>query len=361
MRGKELIDSIIVHKNGEHQGLYDKPWWDTLETWVDQGYPRDPKTGSPENTTVYFDFDMEEVGGWFDLHPIEGFSELVAETDRWEITRNGSGASFKRWKNKSGTPEHIDFLMTSRDVWEKDYRGALKVTKSRILSEQNKVTLKNARDRGVWTFFGQSGLWEIMRASLGDICMFETLLTDPEWVLEFNRDYTDFYIGMYDLLFSETDLPDGIWLYDDLAYKNGPFCSPKVLEELFAPFYKEIADFIHSKGLPIVFHCCGQMETVLPIIVQCGYDALNPMERKAGCDPLKFAKKYGDRMAFIGGLNARTLESGDVDRIIRESDQLISGMKNIGAPFVFGSDHSVSSIVRYQDFKAMVDHFKEVR
>ena len=255
--------------------------------------------------------------------------------------------------------EHVDFKMVTREIWEREYRHRLIARSSRLSIDNDKKSLQAARERGVWAFFGHLGLWEILRSSLGDICMFESLLLDPDWVLDFNRVYTDFYKEMYKLQFEYVGLPDGIWFYDDLAYKNGIYCSQDILYKLFAPFYEEIVDFFHDYDLPVVFHCCGAMEGALQLIVDCGFDALNPMERKAGCDPLKFARKYRDKLAFIGGLDAITLESGNMDKILREADELIEGMRDAGAAFIFGSDHSVSSNVKYSDYKKLVDYFKE--
>ena len=357
MNGKEVIDSLIRNKKAPRMGLYDSPWSDTLDAWASQGYPVNPDTGKPESPYVQLGFDMASVGGGFDWMPLQGHREVLEETDEWEITRNGAGAVFKHWKHKSGTPEHVDFRMTSREVWEKDYRQAVQPSASRVSAEDYRTALEAARKRGVWAYAGNSGLWEIMRASMGDMCMFETFLLDPGWVLDFNRVYTDFYKSMYDILFAAAGLPDGVWLYDDLAYRNGTYCSPAALDKLFAPFYKEIADHIHSYGLPIVFHCCGGMEEALPMIADCGYDALNPMERKSGCDPLKFARKYRDRLAFIGGLNAITIESGDMRQIMREADELIDGMRGIGAAYIFGSDHSLSPRVKYDDYKRTLEYF----
>jgi len=80
----------------------------------------------------------------------------------------------------------------------------------------------------------------------------------------------------------------------------------------------------------------------LPLIVESGFDALNPMERKAaGNDPFLFAERYGDRLAFIGGLDVRVFETNDRDLIRREIIRYIDGMKARGARLVFASDHSI--------------------
>ena len=115
--------------------------------------------------------------------------------------------------------------------------------------------------------------------------------------------HTDLYKRCFTYLFEHVGLPDGMWLYEDLGYKNGPFTSPKVLAELIFPYYREMVDFFHGYDLPVVLHSCGSTAKVLPLVVEAGFDGLHPMERKAdGNDPLAFAEKYGDRLCFVGGL-----------------------------------------------------------
>jgi uroporphyrinogen decarboxylase len=366
MNSREVIDNLIRGKKADRIGLYDSPWPDALEKWEKQGYIRksDSKiigeTGEQIDPTPFFGFDMCSVGGWFDNLPLRGVSELIEETEDWELRRDGAGAVLKQWKHKSGTPEHVDFTMTSRNIWERDYRSHLLYTdKLRLDIEGNAKKLKEAKEKGLWTFYGNLFIWETMRKSLGDICMMETLILDPEWVHDYNRVYTDFYINHYRVLFEEAGKPDGVWVYEDLAYKNGLFCSPQILKDLFMPYFKELVDFFHSYDIPVVMHSCGNITAALPMIVEAGFDALNPMEVKAGCDIYEFARKYGDKLAFVGGMDARIFESGDRELIKAEVIKITEEMKAFGARFVFGSDHSVSTNVAFEDFKFAIEIYKQ--
>ena len=161
------------------------------------------------------------------------------------------------------------------------------------------------------------------------------------------------------MLFDEAGIPDGIRVSEDLGYKNGLFCSPKTLEKLIFPYFAELVDFFHSYDLPVILHTCGGIEAALPLIVDAGFDGLNPMEVKAGCDTLKFAGKYKDKLIFDGGLDARILESADKDLIKKEVIKLVEGMKNLGAGYLFGSDHSLSTNVSFDSFKYAVDIYRE--
>jgi hypothetical protein len=69
--------------------------------------------------------------------------------------------------------------------------------------------------------------------------------------------------------------------------------------------------------------------------------------------------KFGDKLAFIGGLDARILESHDRVLIKKGVRGFICGMKERGARFVYGSDHSISTMVDYGDFIYSLEIYRE--
>ncbi|MFC1452641.1 uroporphyrinogen decarboxylase family protein [Verrucomicrobiota bacterium] len=357
---QEVVDGLLRKGPAERMAVQDHPWGDTLRKWVEEeDYPKNDK-GEPKSPVDVFAFDLVGVGGWFDLMPLRGHEEVLEESDEWIVKRNGAGAALKNWKHKSGTPEHIDFRMTSRKVWERDYRPhLLEVDRERVNVDGTREELERRKAQGLWTHYGHLFIWEMMRCSMGNVCMFESLILDPDWIHDYNRVYTDLYKKLYRILIEEAGKPDGIWIFEDLGYRNGLFCSPGVLDDLIFPYYREMVDFFHGYDLPVVLHTCGGIAEAVPLIADAGFDALNPMEAKAGCDPLAFAREYGDRLAFIGGLDARILESGDRDSIRDAVVQLVEGMKKEGARYVFGSDHSISTNVRMADFRYAIDVFRE--
>jgi uroporphyrinogen decarboxylase len=385
LTSRDTIDNLLRGKKAERVGLVDSPWGDTIAAWVEQGYPtrmvykevgedrwcrEDGRrvevkvTGEYEEPVPpweHFGYDMAGIGPWFDAMPWRGYDELVDETEEWDIRRNGAGAALKYWKHKSGTPEHMDFCMVRREIWERDYRShLLEWDPQRVEVKEMQKNMARASEAQVWAHMGHMFVWELMRQSMGDITMYESLLLDPEWIHDYNRVYTDFYKKLFAYIFEQVGTPDGIWLYEDLGYKNGLFASPKVLGELVFPYYQEMVDFFHSYDLPVVLHTCGSTAQALPLIVEAGFDALNPMERKAkDNDPFAFAQEYGDRLAFVGGLDARVFETNDPDIIRREVTDYIEGMKARGARLVFASDHSISTNTRYESYCYALDVYRE--
>ncbi len=356
---RECIDALIRGESAERVGVDDHPWEDTLRKWTTQGMPTDDE-GNPVDTVDHFGFDVAGVGGWINRFAIPGVEDIIEETDEWKVVRNGSGAALKWWKNKSGTPEHVDFLMSSREIWDRDYRPhLLGDVRDRIDVESSTEALKRRRKQGLWTYYCDVFIWETMRGSMGDYTMYMSLATDPDWIHDFNRVYTDLWKRCFTILIEEAGKPDGVRLCEDLGYKNRLFCSPEMLAEMIFPYYAEIVEFLHGYDLPVVLHTCGYVEPALDLIVEAGFDGLNPMEVKAGNDTLKFAEKYGDKLAFFGGLDERVLETGDRDLIRRDVTDVVEGMKERGARFVFGSDHSISTNVDYEDFKYALEVYRE--
>ncbi|HEY3320923.1 MAG TPA: uroporphyrinogen decarboxylase family protein [Planctomycetota bacterium] len=360
--GRDAINALMRKEQSQFVPLHDSPWGDTLTKWIGQGMPKNEK-GEAVDPVDHFGFDIAGCGGWFDWHPKMGVSEIVEENAEWKIVRNGSGALLKWWKTHSGTPEHIGFHMDSREVWEKEYRPLVIGSARKRVAEKLKDVRENLAKRkaqGKWTNFGHLFVWEGMRGSLGDYNMYTSLVADPDWIRDYNRVYTDMYKECYKILIEEGGKPDGIWMYEDLGYKDKLFCSPKTLEDLIFPYYKEMVDFFHGYGLPVVLHSCGYQESALPLVVQAGFDGLHPMEVKAGNDIFKFVEKYGDKLAFVGGLDARILESGDRNVIRKGVSDFILGMRKRGARFVYGSDHSLSTNIDYADFLYSLEVYREL-
>ncbi len=340
-------------------------WHETLMKWEAEGHisritGRTDIFYEDQYDLSVFGFDMYGVGGYFDELPLRAHRKVLQETDDWVITENGGGATMRVWKRKSGVPEHIAFKMTTPEIWEKQYRPhLLQLDRTRIPIEQDKAQLEKFRKQGLFTYYGHKLFWEIMRETMGDVCLLESLALEPEWISDFCRVYTDFYKKHFKVLFDEAGVPDAVWFYEDLGYKNGLFCSPAMLEELFLPYYTELAEFVHSYGIPAIFYSCGNITKAMPLIVKAGFDALNPIEVKAGCDLLAFAEEYGDQLAFIGGVDARFFESHDRAQIKREIETLAKQLKACGARYIFSSDHSISPNVEYGDYLYALEVFRE--
>ena len=112
-------------------------------------------------------------------------------------------------------------------------------------------------------------------------------------------------------------------------------------------------DFAHGHGMPVIMHSCGFIEPLLPHIIEAGIDCLQVIEVKAGMDPLRIHKNYGDRLSLMGGIDIRVLNTGDTRAIDAELESKIPLLK-AGYGYVLHTDHSVPPSVPYETYRYFV-------
>ena len=78
---------------------------------------------------------------------------------------------------------------------------------------------------------------------------------------------------------------------------------------------------------------------------------------KAGMDPLKSKRDYGNDLVLEGGMSALLWDKPDA--IEAEIRRLVPGMMDAGG-YIFGSDHSIPSNVSLKDYQRIVALAKEV-
>ena len=381
MTGREQIRGLFSHDNLSRMGLYDIYWTDAVAQWVEEGhYP----SGSQDDELAWFDiprvyehnrnaypmapqyhFGSEFNTGnysqfWFDIYPMANHHPIVEENDEVVVRLNGAGARLRTFKNRSGVPEHLGFDFTGREQWESTYREPLlELDTSRFDMDKIRRVQKRGQEHGKWTYYGTFYLWENARQCMGDVNLLQNLLLDPDFIHDMNRVYTDFFKTHFQYLFDQAGVPDGMFFYEDMAYKNTTFAAPETFAELYFPYYEEIVDWLHGFDIQVVLHCCGFVEPLLPHIVGAGFDALHAMEQRAGCDLLRISQQYGRDIALIGGIEAEMFESGDRDWMRRRIDEVTDAMKSDGTPYCFASDHSISTNVSYGDYRYAVEYFRE--
>ena len=356
MTSRERVTLLLNKQIPDQMGLYEHFWGDNFhdDQWIAQGYPKgtDP--------VRYYDYDLVNCGGWFDTSPVPGRCEVIEETDEWQITRDGRGAIMKNWKNKCGCPEHIGFEITTPAVWKK-YRDSLLDLDPKRLGdiEGIKKNLADARARDKFTVYGNVFVFEIMRGTIGDENFLPALLEEPEWIHDFCRVYLDHFRTHYEHLFREAGVPDGMWIYEDWGFTNGLFCSPKTMAELVMPYEKALIDFFKSYKLPVILHSCGDIRKAIPLAIDAGFDCLQPMEAKAGCNVIEIAKTYGNKLAYMGNINVVPLSTNDPAKVREEVLPKLKAMKEMRISYFFHSDHSVPPSVHLKTYEYALKLFRE--
>jgi len=149
----------------------------------------------------------------------------------------------------------------------------------------------------------------------------------------------------------------------DFGTQHSSFCSVETYEELYAPYYLKMNDWIHQNTTWKTFkHSCGAVEGFMKSFIDSGFDIINPVQISAtGMVPEHLKKEYGDYLTFWGGgVDTQTTlpygSSEEVKKQVHETCEIFS--KNGG--FVFNTIHNIQANVPIQNVIAMFDALKEI-
>lgn len=354
MTGKERITRILNHEPVDRIGLYEHFWGDTHRTWVEQG-----KIGPNDDMADIFGFDMDEFWAFNLVADLDFVPQVVAEDEDTITELNGNGATLRRHKQHDTTPEHVAFSIETREDWEEKIKPLLTPDWRRINVEGYRKMRDKCRAEN--RFFVWSGIaaFECIHPVTGHVNMLMGMVDDPEWVQDMAMTYAKLTVELQKMLFEKEGWPDGIWYYEDMGYKGSPFMSPAFYQEMIQPAHKYVIDFAHENGMKVIMHSCGYVEPLLPHMIEAGIDCLQVIEIKAGMDLLKLHKLYGDKIAFMGGIDVRKLYTNDRAQIDAELEAKIPVVKN-GFGFVLHSDHSIPKTVDFETYKYFIQRGLEL-
>lgn len=356
MTKREIIKTLLAKQIPDRVGLHEHFWPFLIpNAWEKQGLP------AGTDLAKHFDLDIRSIGWCLAPDPRPDLKATLEETDAWKITRNGWGATFKNWKSRAGTPEHMGFMCTSPDVWAAEFRDAIVGYDMRRTIDLPKFRQQYAAAMAGEAFVTYSGLFvfEEMRRIMGDQAMLEALLLEPAWIHDFNSVITAKHIEWFNILFDEVGLPDGIHIYEDLGYTAAPFASPACHRELVLPYHKKLFGMFKDHKLPIIVHTCGDFRPHIDSLIEAGTDCIQALEAKTGMNVLDLAATYKSKLCFMGNIDVRALESGNRDTIKQECLGKLNGMKALRAPYVYMSDHSISTGVSLESYRYMLELYHE--
>jgi uroporphyrinogen decarboxylase len=145
-----------------------------------------------------------------------------------------------------------------------------------------------------------------------------------------------------------------VWGSDDMGFKTGPLISPRDLREFVLPGHKKMAAMAHEAGKPYLLHACGNLETIMEDLIEdVRIDAKHSFEDTIE-DVRETKRRYGDRIALLGGIDVDFLCRADEAAIrTRVRDTLDACLP--GGGYCLGTGNSVANYIPLQSYLAMLD------
>lgn len=104
-------------------------------------------------------------------------------------------------------------------------------------------------------------------------------ITNPDFCLKIARATTDYIKEVIEIAIDKG--AEIIFMEGDLAYTPTTIMSPDHFRKFIKPFYNEICEATHKRGVPIIKHSDGNIWPILDGLIDSGFDGFHPFQPQA--------------------------------------------------------------------------------
>jgi len=344
MNSKERVRMALNHQEPDRLPRNEWYWAETVPRWRKEGLGE---------TSVHDYFGLD----FFQFNIDNSFmikKEVLEENEEFITTRDEWGCVIKNRKDYASTPMYLSYPVNSREVWENEYKPMLKNTPERYTvcpgsKRPIKELVKEGQDKELFVVMGSLLTFESTWRKVGMEELLILMASEPEYAMDLFETDTILMLEIMQGLVDSGVKIDGTFFAEDMGYKGAPLFSPNFYRRYLKGFHKQIFDFCHQQGWKNIVHCCGFFEPLIPDMIEAGADCLQALEVKAGMDVVRLKKEYGDRVSFMGGVDARSFKKSDEEfeaNLVRILEQV-----KPGGGYLFMSDHSIPDNVSFDEYK----------
>ena len=153
---------------------------------------------------------------------------------------------------------------------------------------------------------------------------------------------------------------DILMLGDDVATQIDMMISPALWRAMIKPRLARVicAAKAVNPGILIFYHGDGNMERIIPELIEIGVEVLNPVQPEC-MDPVVMKQLYGDKLAFWGCMGTQTtMPFGTPESIRQKCRELIDLVGNGGGLFL-APTHTLEPDVPWENVEAFIAAMRE--
>ncbi len=359
MTGRERFINVMEYKPVDKVPNYEAGvWGQTKERWIQEGLNEFELHWNWWAGEEYFGMDPREFIP-LNYAMLPSFEhEFLEKTDRYEIFRDNKGIVHKALMEGTvrGTRASMDQYLSFPVSCTENFRELKKRYAANLFgrypAQWRELMLPKWKDRKHPLILGQNcdtlGFYWRAREWMGTENLCYAWYDQPKLMHEMMEFIADFTIEVSRPVLRETDI-DYVMINEDMSMKTGPLLSPAHYKEFIFPHMLRLVDFYKNNGVRYVMvDTDGNCEALIPMLMECGVDAIWPLERVAGMDPVIIRKKFGRDLRLFGGVDKMKLAKGKeaIDQHLAEMIPLIEE-----GGFIPTVDHTVSPDVSLENFR----------
>ncbi len=162
---------------------------------------------------------------------------------------------------------------------------------------------------------------------------------EPEAVEKLLDKIAEVKLGITGRLIDQVGV-DGVRYGDDWGGESQLMMGPEMWRKFIKPRQKLLYSSCNEEDLLVMQHADGNIEEIIPDLVEIGLDLLNPLQPE--CNNVQaVGRKYGDRLSFHGAVGSRILDKGNPSEVRREVKNRIDQLSG-GGGYVLAPAHAYS-------------------
>lgn len=153
---------------------------------------------------------------------------------------------------------------------------------------------------------------------------------------------------------------DGVLLGSDWGSQLDLLMSPDTWQEMIRPGEQQEYDLIHGYGKDLWVHSCGNIEKIIPSLVEMGLDVLNPVQPEA-MDLAKLKKNFGSKLAFWGGISTQQVLPFGTPAEVKQEARRVRDLMAVNGGYILAPSQSIQDDVPAENMLALIEVAKEMR
>ena len=154
---------------------------------------------------------------------------------------------------------------------------------------------------------------------------------------------------------------DGGYFGDDYGAQKNMLFSPQMWRKFIKPRLAQMFAPFREAGLPVILHSDGQIQTILPDLIEIGLTALNPVQPEV-LDHAWLKKTFGNRLACYGGISTQTvLPHGSPEDVKNAVRACINHLAPEGTGLVIAPSHRMMTDIPLENVDALLSVFSDLQ
>jgi uroporphyrinogen decarboxylase len=150
---------------------------------------------------------------------------------------------------------------------------------------------------------------------------------------------------------------DGGYFGDDYGAQKNMLFSPKMWRKFIKPRLAQMFAPFKDAGLPVIMHSDGQIQAILPDLIEIGLTVLNPVQPEV-LDHAWLKQSFGNRLAYYGGISTQTvLPNGSPENVEKAVQSCIRHLAPDRTGLILAPSHRMMTDIPLENVDALLDAF----